>query len=148
MRKLIIGSGPGYQHIEGQIALDYIAAFNPDVVRDIKRGLPFDSEKFDEVEAFHILEHIESNADFLFVMNEIHRVLKKGGIFRLTVPHYQSSSAIDVYEHCRLFNENSFVNFYSNPYAKEMGIELYELVDKGVRDKDGGQEVFVTMGKL
>ncbi len=145
--KLVIGSGPGYQHIEGQIALDYIAAFNPDVVRDIKRGLPFDSEKFDEVEAFHILEHIESNADFLFVMNEIHRVLKSGGIFRLTVPHYQSSSAIDVYEHCRLFNESSFVNFYSNPYAKEMGIELFELIENGKRPKDGGEEVYVVMGK-
>lgn len=145
--KLIIGSGPGYQKQPDTIALDYIAAFNPDVVRDIRKGLPFDSEKFDEVECFHVMEHIGPNEDFLFVMQEIYRVLKPGGIVAIAVPHFQAPSALNVYEHVRLFDVDSFCNFYDNPYAKEMGIPLFEHIEHCLRDRDGGQEVYVRMGK-
>lgn len=147
MIKLVVGCGP-WEPKENTIGLDIIKEFNPDVIRDITRGLPFDSDKFDEVEAFHILEHLESNKDFLFVMNEINRVLKPQGILNIAVPFYKSPAALNVYEHTRFFNEDSFMNFYSNPYAKEMGIILWEHVEHKLRDKDGGHEVFVSLRKL
>lgn len=146
--KLILGSGPGYQKQEGQIAIDFRPEFGPDIVRDITKGLPFDSEKFDEVEIFHTLEHVESNADFLFVMNEIWRVLKVGGIVAIAVPYFDTRTALNCYEHVRLFNEDTFCNFYSNPYAKEMGINLFEHVEHCLRQKDGELEVFVRMMKI
>ncbi len=147
MLKLVIGSGPGYQHQDDVIALDYIAAFNPDVVRDIKRGIPFDSEKFDEIEMHHVAEHITDNVDFLFVMNECFRVLRNGGYLDITVPHKDSVIAYQCYEHTRFFVEESFMNFYSNPYAKEMGVSLFALNKMESRPKDGGVEVHVILQK-
>lgn len=156
MKKLVIGSGPGWteQKVRYQndgieaVSVDIIPEFEPDEVRDILRGLPFNSNQFDEVEIFHCLEHIQSNQDFLFVMNDIYRVLKVGGTVSIAVPHFESPSALNVYEHVRLFSVDTFCNFYDNPYAKEMGIKLFEHVEHCIRPKDGGQEVFVRMRKI
>lgn len=59
---------------------------------DIKGGevmadaafLPFRRHSFDEVLASHVLEHVE---DLGAVMNEVHRVLRQGGIFKARVPY-------------------------------------------------------------
>lgn len=147
--KLIIGSGPGYQHQDGVIAVDYIEAFNPDIVHDITQGLPkeLEADFFDEVEIHHVLEHIERNADFRLVMWGIFNVLKPGGGVDITVPFWQSPIAVECFEHVRFFNENSFMNFYNNPYAKEMALPLFELVLAERRPKDGGEEVHVILKK-
>lgn len=129
MAKLIIGSGPGFEKQEGVIGLDYIAGFNPDVVRDIRRGLPFDDNKFEEIECSHTLEHIQLNEDFIFVMNEIYRVLKPEGMVHIEVPHKDSDAAYESIEHTRFFDRHSFMNFYHNPYHKEMGYPLFKAVD-------------------
>jgi len=49
------------------------------------KDLPFADETFDIVTCFSVLEHVdEPNA----VLNEIIRVLKRGGLFRMHVPNY------------------------------------------------------------
>jgi len=156
MQKLVIGSGPGYQHQDGVIAIDYIAAFNPDIVWDITSGLPFservgnprnviDTQSFEEVEIHHVLEHIESNKDFKQILWDIFSCLKPGGIVDITVPYWKSDIAVECYEHIRFFNENSFMNFYNNPYAFEMELPVFELVLSERRPKDGGEEVHVIL---
>lgn len=164
--KLIIGSGPGYQHQDGVIAIDYIEAFKPDVVHDITSGLPekyrhslvgvpnepitdgvLARELFDEIEIHHVLEHIERNADFKRLMWDIFNQLKPGAIVDITVPFWQSPIAVECFEHVRFFNENSFMNFYNNPYASEMGLPLFNLVCSERRPKDGGEEVHVILQK-
>jgi predicted SAM-dependent methyltransferase len=149
--KLIIGSGPGYQHQDGVIAIDYIAAFNPDIVWDITHGLPLtvklDDQSFTDIEIHHVLEHIETNAQFKRLMTEMFNVLTPGGLLDITVPHWKSDIAVECFEHVRFFNENSFMNFYNNPYAKEMGLPLFELVLSERRPKDGGEEVHTILKK-
>lgn len=50
----------------------------------IKKGrLPYPSHDFDVVILIHVFEHVEDKKTLL---KEIHRVLKKGGIFHLQVP--------------------------------------------------------------
>lgn len=147
MKKLIIGSGPGYQHQDGVVSVDYIPEFNPDIVADITEGIPVERGVFDEIEIHHTLEHIESNKDFKRIMNDMHDILAPGGTVDITVPYYKCPSAIETYEHCRFFNENSFMNFYENRYAKEMGIQLFERVTNEVRPYNGGQEVHVVLRK-
>lgn len=63
-----------------------------DIVRDLRRGLPFADGTFDHVLADNILEHFDSD-DFVFVLNEIDRVLKVGGTVEIIVPHAFSQGA-------------------------------------------------------
>ena len=69
------------------VNLDKSSNVNPDIVRDITRGLPFNNEWFDHIKAYCCLGQIVDNDDFLFVMNEIWRVLKSGGNVFIYLPH-------------------------------------------------------------
>lgn len=47
---------------------------------------PFEDESVSSVYASHVLEHIPAGRDRIHVMNEAHRVLKRGGNFDILVP--------------------------------------------------------------
>ena len=64
-----------------------------DIVRDILRGLPFDSNSVDEINAWHLMEHIAVGEDLKFVMEEIYRVLKPKGTIFIRVPHSSTQEA-------------------------------------------------------
>lgn len=133
---LMIGTGPDWpsqklifksDHGIDAIGLDILPAFKPDYIRDINRGLPFSNDTFDEIRIFHVLEHLGGFApmypidNYDFAMNELHRVLKPGGILDIEVPYWRDDIAVEAAGHIRLFAENSFINYYSNPYWQEMG---------------------------
>ena len=63
--KLNLGSG--IYPAEGFINIDTDPPVKLDVLRDLRRGLPFNSDIIDEVRAYHFLEHL-SPEDFLFVL--------------------------------------------------------------------------------
>lgn len=52
---------------------------------DITRGLPFEDGSVSAVYASHVLEHL-SHEDFYAALEETHRMLRPGGVFRLIVP--------------------------------------------------------------
>ena len=81
-RKLNLGSGNRKR--DGWVNIDSDALSNPDIVRDLEKGLPFDDNTFDEVYASHVLEHID---DVIFLMREIHRVCINGSKVKIIVPH-------------------------------------------------------------
>ena len=83
MMKLNLGCGKIKK--EGFINLDIDEKFNPEIVRDLKRGLPFSNDTFDLIHAEHILEHFDGE-DFIFIMGEIHRVLKPNGVAEIELP--------------------------------------------------------------
>jgi predicted SAM-dependent methyltransferase len=146
--KLNIGSGPGTTKQEGVIRVDIVPEW-ADVSFDIRKGAwPLKDEDFDEIEIHHTLEHVQLNEDFLHVMEEMQRVLKSGGTIDITVPHKDSEIAYDCYEHTRFFNENSFMNFYENPYAKEMGLPIFEKVITEKRPHGNGVEVHTILKKI
>lgn len=151
MRKLVIGCGPGWKEQKERykeqgidaVSIDIIPEFEPDYVADIQVSpLP---GPFDEIEAYHVLEHIQLNKDFKRIMWECFNSLVPGGILDIAVPHKDSPAAYQCYEHTRFFIEDSFMNFYENPYAKEMDLPLFEKVVNELRPKDGGQEVHVIL---
>jgi len=108
MRKLDLGSGG--RRFTGYESLDKDPKTHPDHVCDIENGLPFADNSFDEVRAFHILEHIHTEKK-TFVMYEIWRVLKKGGICDIELPAFPSVQSVQDPTHLSFWCRNSFMYY-------------------------------------
>lgn len=81
------------------INVDNLADF-PDAKIDKKMDLnkfpyPFRTNYADEVYTNHVLEHLQNPR---VVMKEIHRILKKGGLFILNVPYFTRGYSVHVHE--------------------------------------------------
>jgi len=102
----------------GTVNIDCLKLPTVDKVVDVNRGLPFKSGSFDEVIMCHTLEHFD---DFFFVMGEVWRVLKKGGIARISVPYFRHACAYEP-NHKAFFTSYSFDTFepghHYNYYSK------------------------------
>jgi predicted SAM-dependent methyltransferase len=95
--------GGGYNPRSGYIVLDRIQG---DYIIDFETdNIPFGDETVDEIFTQHMLEHIWNLTRLL---NECHRVLKKGGIIEIIVPHKDNPRAY-VLSHCRYFTEETFL---------------------------------------
>ena len=57
----------------------------PDLVLDLRLGLPFPDASVDRIHSEHMFEHFRL-ADAQLLMTEAHRVLKPGGVCRTGVP--------------------------------------------------------------
>lgn len=109
---------------------DYHIWFDP-------RGrLPFVNSSIESVISHHALEHIGEG--FIPLMDEVYRILKPGGLFRIIVPLFPSWSAASDPDHKRMFlaepdglstfdsfcgtpgetSENCFLASFSVPYTK------------------------------
>lgn len=75
------------------------------------------------------------------------RVLKPSGTIYIEVPHKDSDMAYESIEHTRFFTENSFMNFYNNPYADKMNYPLFNLIKKEVGTRDTHKVVKVWLQK-
>jgi SAM-dependent methyltransferase len=84
LKKLNLGAGESRK--EGFINVDWQPSTHPDVVHDLNAfPYPFEDGTFDEIEAFHVIEHLDRPFD---VMRELHRILKPGGLLHVKVPHF------------------------------------------------------------
>src|SRR3990170_6910866 len=101
MRTLNLGCGP--YKIKGAINIDRKPRHQPDLVRDVTRGLPFDDSSVYHVNASHFLEHL-SRDDMMFVIEECYRVLIAGGQFTIRVPVLDFSSL----DHLQILDAKSF----------------------------------------
>lgn len=64
-------------------------AHDREVTHDATTALPFADSSIAKVQAQDVLEHLPLDK-MPFVLDEIYRVLKPGGVFRLSVPDYRS----------------------------------------------------------
>ncbi len=104
------------------------------VYGDIASGaLPFESEMFDYVTAYDVLEHIHrvtisSNGKQAFplvmLMNEVFRVLKPGGIFFNIQPCYPMKEAFQDPTHVNIMTEDTIkLYFCDQAWARIYGYE-------------------------
>lgn len=110
-RVLDIGCGRQKQH-SWAIGVDCQPYEGVDVVTNLEDGLPFDDGVIDQVFAVHFLEHVQN---LLGLMNEIHRVLKPGGVLHVMVPHHGFVNALADPTHVRFFHPQTF-KFFCRPY--------------------------------
>lgn len=110
-RAIDIGCGAAKQHPDA-IGTDRYPHAGVDIVADLEHGLPFASASVDHVFAVHFLEHVH---DLLRLMNDIHRILRPGGVLHVMVPNCQFVNAYADPTHVRFFNQQTF-KFFCRPY--------------------------------
>lgn len=102
------------------------------VYHDLNKGIPFGDNVFDAVYSSHLLEHF-SREKGEFLIKEIFRALKSGGIVRLVLPDLEGI--------VKEYSKN-IENFRSNPSEqnlKRYQWSLLELYDQAVRRVSGGE---------
>ena len=133
--ELKLNIGCGYKPIEWWIGIDK-GNYGHNIVRDLKRGLPFSDNTISHIKADSVLEHIADNDDFAFVMNECLRVLKPGGEMYIRVPHWRGRSAHKDPTHCRYFDRKTFSYFDpSNKWEYGFDKRWKEKVSKNFDDE-------------
>ena len=83
MHKLNFGCGKDIKN--GWENLDILPLKGVDIVRDFKRGIPRNDSYYKEVLAQYSLTQVADRNDFIFLMNEFWRVLRKNGILTIVV---------------------------------------------------------------
>ncbi len=125
IRWLNIGCGHAYRH--GWINLDYYRKGNIEVHANLESGLPFKDGTIDYVHASHILEHINNVTN---LVEEVHRVLKRGGRFEIYVPHGVTASLY----HVKYFFLNSMDAFVPFDVPLDSGFEGGNLFVKIIEE--------------
>ncbi len=79
--------GCGFVHKPGFINVDLFDCCRPDVRWDLNKfPYPWDDNSVDNIEMWHVLEHLE---DWWTVFLECTRILKMGGTLDIRVGHHQ-----------------------------------------------------------
>lgn len=85
--EILINIGCGSKKYPGFINVDAVKAPHVDYVTDNLANMPFGDNYADLVYMCHVLEHVRMN-DLMNVIKEMWRMLKPGGIFRVSVPGF------------------------------------------------------------
>jgi SAM-dependent methyltransferase len=98
---------------------------------DVRKPLPFADRTFDVVYALHIIEHL-TPAEAASLVGELFRVLKPGGIVRISTPDLEDicRSYLRQLDECRTFRSDQSIVRYR--WA------VFELLDQIVREQSGG----------
>jgi len=135
--QLKINLGSGYNRLDDTINIDNREIVKPDIVCDVTEGLPFYDNTVDTVLAFDFLEHIPIGKT-IAVVEEIHRVLKPGGLFRSVTPSTDGRGAFQDPTHVSFWNCNSFWYYSSKDYRDLYGIKAdFEII--GMENKIIGE---------
>ncbi|MFC1706273.1 methyltransferase domain-containing protein [Planctomycetota bacterium] len=121
-RRLNLGCGTALR--SGYVNLDVLELPGVDVVHDLRvLPWPFEDDSFEEVFAFHVLEHLP---DTVKVMEEIWRILAPDGILDAEVPHARSVGFLSDPTHAARFTEKTF-NYFTeeSPERPESSYNFY-----------------------
>ena len=137
-----INIGSGERRLQGYVNVDILPG--ADVVCDITKGLPWGKEEIEEVVADYVLCQIK---EIKYVLNEIWRVLKPGGLLKLKVPDARFPCAFQDPMDCRYFVRETFDYFNKNHYrykALHYGFKPWEIK---VIARERSDRLYVEMRK-
>ncbi len=116
-----------YKCFRQQANLDYVTTDLYSPLADVKAdicALPFKDNTFDFILCNHVLEHIP---DDIKAMQEIYRVLKKGGVAILQIPldpkrqiTFEDDSITDPKERAKIFGQYDHLRVYGMDYFQKL----------------------------
>ena len=132
MKKVILNLGCGKTRIPDSIGVDGVKIEGcVDVVHDLNVvPYPFEDNYADEIHMYHVLEHLDNPVEKL---EEIHRLLKPGGVLYLRVPHFSSMGAFTDITHKRPFGYWSFDCFKKDHDQHFYTQVEYEILKKEIK---------------
>ena len=132
-QSVVIELGCGGQKFqENAIGIDFVDSNAVDIIADINQGLEFlDDGSVDMVYSSHVLEHLN---DLEFIMKEIYRVLKPGGINKGLVPHFSNPYYYSDYTHKVPFGLYSFSYFSKSKFLRRGVPQFYNSIDFEIRE--------------
>lgn len=108
------------------VTLDNDPNCGADVEWDLARlPLPFEDERFDEIHAYHVLEHVGAQGDFrtfFAQFTEFWRLLKPDGVFCGIVPGPGSAWVWGDPGHTRFLPPEIFTFLSQAAYTKQVGV--------------------------
>lgn len=117
--------------------LDYVTSDLESPIADVKAdicNLPFKDNEFDVVFCNHVLEHISNDEK---AMQELYRVLKKGGFGIFQIPQdltreftFEDNSITDKKERAKIFGQYDHVRVYGRDYfdkLRSIGFQVDEI---------------------
>ncbi|MDB2643649.1 class I SAM-dependent methyltransferase [Luminiphilus sp.] len=125
---VFVNIGAGITRIDGAVNIDISPKADVSLTLGVD-PLPFDDESVDLIYSDHTIEHVEN---YLSLMGEISRVLKKGGCLLVGVPYVTLTKyhLVNPY-HLHNFNEYSFDFFdptkLRGSAAEDQAIDLRRL---------------------
>lgn len=108
--RLYAGDVPDRPEYNGWIGLSLSQENDRHIRHDITRPLPFPDNSVEAFQAEDVLEHIQYDR-LVPILDEVHRVLRPGALFRLSVPDYRC----DVLEGRSVKNDQGEIIF--DPYG-------------------------------
>lgn len=90
MNILSVGCGRKSQQ-PNLVRLDISPEVDPDIVWDLEKiPYPLNDSSFSEIECFDVIEHLSNIPNNL---EEFHRILKPGGLLKITTPHFSCANS-------------------------------------------------------
>ena len=138
--KLNIGCGKS--HLPGYVNMDISDFCGPDIQHDIRKGFPmFEDNQMEHVIANGVLEMVLPNEEFLFVMNELWRIIKPSGRINGQVPSTDHRVlCLDPFDR-RWFQVETFMYWWHgqhhyNEFGTQYGFEPWDVHD--CEENNGG----------
>jgi len=125
-----------------KIGLD-IGDYGQELIWDITKGIPFSDDSCTDIKAHNILEHLESE-DLLFIMREIHRVLRETYKVSIVVPFAGSDGSFRDPTHRNFWTESSF-DYFCEGRPKYYDINPNHKFKKLKVQEKGGGAIYATL---
>jgi len=105
----ILDLGCGKKKTSGSVGVDFNKSSHADVIHNLDQfPYPFQNEEFDFCVMDNALEHLHQP---IKVVEEIYRILKKGGTVKITCPYFRSVWAFIDPTHKTFFTVDYFMYF-------------------------------------
>lgn len=130
--KVILNLGCGKDIIEGAVNIDHVKLPGVDLVMDLEKfPYPFKDKSVNEVHLYFVLEHLDEH---FRVIEEIFRILKKGGMLYIRVPHGSSCyGQWGEFTHKRGYGYYSFDIFTKESDRKYYSKTAFKIVKKRIK---------------